>query len=73
LSLRAVTLWARSPSSRVAFHSSGPRRVREATYLVLWHVSSITYPGRVQCRGRIRCPQRQRWLLRCVELALGGG
>jgi hypothetical protein len=33
LSLRAVTLWARSPSSRVAFHSSGPRRVREATYL----------------------------------------
>jgi hypothetical protein len=33
LVLEAVTLWARSPSSRVAFHSSGPRRVREATYL----------------------------------------
>ena len=33
LSLRLVTLSARSPWSSVAFHSNGSRSVRDATYL----------------------------------------
>ncbi|OLT28774.1 hypothetical protein BJF83_14155 [Nocardiopsis sp. CNR-923] len=44
-SLSALTASARSPSSRVAFHSSGARSVRDATYLGMPFIRAAYAPN----------------------------